>query len=311
VPRLEPVVLPIPGLLAGLALFFFCTQILTGVLLVVYYNPSAELAHRSIGVIVDEVRFGWLVRSAHYWGTHLFILTSLLHLIGVYFRRAYVDRRVAWVTGVLLLVVALAFGFTGTLLPWDQDAYWSIEAARQVVSGIPIYGNFLLGVFWGGWELGPAVLLRFYAFHVGILPWAAALLLLFHLVSARLGSHHRSRPLEEATTIIATRIVPLWVALSTLALLFPPLLGDPADPLAPFAEAGPRWYLVAANELLVKLPGTTAAFAVVLGFGLVLVLVPLIDRREIEPAARRVVRWSIGVGVVAVWIFLTLRNVRF
>jgi quinol-cytochrome oxidoreductase complex cytochrome b subunit len=77
-------------------------------------------------------------------------------------------------------VLTRALAFTGTLLPWDQYAYWYIDSARATISRVPVFGNFMLGLMWGGWELGEEVLLRFYALHVGVLPCIALVALFLH-----------------------------------------------------------------------------------------------------------------------------------
>jgi len=299
--------------LGGLATLFFLIQVVTGVLLLVYYRPSAAAAHYSLGILIDEVRVGWLLRSIHYWSSDLLILCGLLHLIRVYFARAYQgERRAAWTTGVVLMVVVLAFGFTGTLLPWDQYAYWEVDSSRVSVAGIPLLGAALLNVFWGGWELGEEVLLRFYAVHVGILPWLAVMVLSVHLWliararrSAPVATNAES-PSDLAFVVLATLLLTVGVLLS-LAVAFPPPLGPPADPLSPPLSVQPRWYLLPARQLLRHWPGGVALLMVMAIFILVLT-VPFIDRREVESGTGRLVRWGLGVAGLAACLFLAARQ---
>jgi quinol-cytochrome oxidoreductase complex cytochrome b subunit len=302
--------------LGGAVLFFFCVQVLTGIPLLIYYRPSAEAAFASLGIIMDEVRLGWLVRSVHFWSANLLILCGLLHLINVYFRRTYVaPRRTAWVTGILLFVVILGFGLTGTLLPWDQYAYWEIDAARETIVSIPFVGGTLLGLFWGGWEIGQEVLLRFYAFHVGILPWLALAWLSLHVVvvwRARQAEAPMVPRLVASPVAVLDRFIALVLisgGLLTLAILFPPELAAPADPMVPLVHVQPRWYLLPARQLLRHLSGGVASL-VILGLFALVLSVPFIDRSVRPSRAGRAMRWVLGIAAVAAWILLAVRQYR-
>lgn len=306
--------------LGALLLFFLGVQVVTGVLLMVYYRPSTGAAYYSTGVIMDEVRFGWLVRSLHRWGTDFIVGLLVLHLIRVYFSRAYrPPRQLNWALGIILLVLVLALAFTGTLLPWDQYAYWYVDAARKTIAGIPVLGNVLLGLFWGGWEIGEAVLLRFYAFHVGVLPWLALSLLGAHVLMVwRFGASepaHAAEPPRARAGIpfypdflVHLLIAVLLVAglLLSVAILFPPDLAPRANPLSPFLHARPRWYLLPVRELLRDLPAGVAAPAALV-FLLLLFLAPVLDRRsQPSPWWLRMQRLC-GAAVIAAWVLLGLR----
>ncbi len=176
----------------ALAVFFFAVEVLTGILLMVYYQPTAGDAYESIQYIMSTASLGWLVRGLHVWAGSLLVLFALLHLARVWIQGAYRGGRgFNWAIGVLLLLLLLAFGFTGMLLPWDQAAFWTIDEAREAIAGVPFLGPLLLGVLWGGIEeLGEGALLRFYVFHVGLLPWITVALLGLHVyLVGRQGLH--------------------------------------------------------------------------------------------------------------------------
>ncbi|MCJ7709841.1 MAG: cytochrome b N-terminal domain-containing protein, partial [Chloroflexi bacterium] len=117
----------------GIALFLFCIQVATGTLLALYYKPTPEAAYESVQFITSDVSFGWLIRSIHHWAANLMILFVVLHLIRVYMQAAYkYPRELTWVFGAMLLMVTLAFGFTGYLLPWDQLAYWATVVGTEI-----------------------------------------------------------------------------------------------------------------------------------------------------------------------------------
>lgn len=302
-----------------LALLFYALQVGTGILLMIYYRPSPGAAHTSTAIINDEVTFGWLVRAMHFWGAELLIALAFLHLLRVYFARAYqAPGQWNWTVGVCLLAVLLGLGFTGTLLPWDQHAYWYTDSARESLSGVPLVGNLLLGLFWGGWEIGESVLGRFYVLHVGVLPWLAVLFLYVHLLFLwRFGLKETSglhwpapAPLfpDLAVSLIVTVLLAGGVLLS-LAVLSPPPLLETANPVAPLAHLSPPWYLASLRGLLRGLPPLPAALAVS-SFAAVLFLVPFIDRKPESPAWKTWLQRGLGLLVIGAAVFLGLYGYR-
>jgi quinol-cytochrome oxidoreductase complex cytochrome b subunit len=171
--------------LGGIAFFLFLLLFATGFMLAMYYIPSEADAYRSISDLHQQVRLGGFVRSLHKWSAHLFIVAILLHTVRVFIYKAYRHpREFNWVVGVLTLVVALASGFTGYLLPWDQKAYWATEVGTAMAGEIPWVGPALMVMLRGGADVTGATLTRFYALHVIALPLLMCLLLWihFHLV---------------------------------------------------------------------------------------------------------------------------------
>ncbi len=114
----------------GVSLFLFIIQVVTGILLLLYYKGGEALAFESIQFIMSKVQFGWLIRSIHSWTANLFILTSMIHMFSVYFAKSYrKPREITWVTGMLMFFLALGFGFSGYLLPWNELAFFATKAA--------------------------------------------------------------------------------------------------------------------------------------------------------------------------------------
>src|SRR5512136_744731 len=106
--------------LGGITLFFFMVQAITGTLLALYYQPTPDTAYNSILYIMNQVSFGWLIRSIHAWSANFMILFCVFHLLRIFFQGVYkAPREITWAVGVFLLCVTLGFGFTGYLLPWD------------------------------------------------------------------------------------------------------------------------------------------------------------------------------------------------
>lgn len=168
--------------LGSATLFVMGLQMLTGILLSIYYVPTPDHAWSSVNYIQNEVLFGWLIRGLHHFGASAMVILIGLHMIRVVIYGAYkYPREVTWLTGVLLLIVTMAFAFTGYLLPWDQKAYWATTVGTQFVRTMPIIGNGLLIVIQGGSTLSAVTLARFYGTHVWILPVSLLLIVTIHL----------------------------------------------------------------------------------------------------------------------------------
>jgi quinol-cytochrome oxidoreductase complex cytochrome b subunit len=170
----------------GLSLFLFIIQAVTGVLLLMYYRPTIAEAYKSVVFITNNVPFGWLVRGLHHWAANLMIVMVFLHMARVFFYGAYKPPRdFNWVTGVILLMLTLGFGFTGYLLPWNQISYWATTVGTEAPGAVPVIGGYLTMLIRGGQEVGQTTLTRFFAVHVVILPLFISFFLLGHFFMIR------------------------------------------------------------------------------------------------------------------------------
>ncbi len=300
--------------LGGMALFFFLVQVGTGMLLMLYYRPSADEAFESVEFIMTTVSFGWLIRSIHSWSANLMIFFAFVHLASVYFLKAYrPPRELTWLSGCLLFFVLLAFGFSGYLLPWNQLAYFATKVGTDIAGSVPVVGEWMLRFLRGGDRVSGGTLSRFYGWHVAILPAVAALLLVFHLVQVQIqgmsvppGVEQSDRPGRSMRFFPDFLLRDLfgWIlalgVITALAALFPWELGEKADPFAPaYADIRPEWYFVFMFQTLKLVPGGAIAgieyeALAILGFGLgagLLLLVPFLDRA-------RAGRGSAAFGVI-------------
>lgn len=310
----------------GMTLFLFGIQVMTGILLLFYYRPSAEEAYESVQFLMAEVEFGWLIRSIHAWSANLMILALFVHLFSVLLLKVYrPPREVTWFSGVGLLGLALGFGFTGYLLPWNELAYFATKVGTEITGAVPLVGSFLRRLLRGGDEVTGATLTRFYGIHVAVLPALTTAILGLHLFLVQ--KHGMSVPPDVERRGGAKGTMPFfpnfllrdlvgWLSalaiLAVLAAYFPAELGKKADPFAP-APAGikPEWYFVFMFQTLKYLPsyilGIEGEIVGVLGFGLgglLLLLVPLLDRRAARGEPSRLVT-GIGLAVILYVIVLT------
>ena len=291
--------------LGGMAMFLFLVQILTGILLSLYYKPSPDQAFESVRAIMTEVDFGWLMRSVHSWSANLLIGVLFLHVLTTYMMRAYRrPREFTWITGILLLGVFLAFGFSGYLLPWNELAFFATRVGTAIVGVVPVIGDELLLLARGGENVTGDTLARFYSLHVVVFPMVAFGLLGLHLYLVQ--KHGMSIPerfahqAEDGTTPRSMPFVPHFLLrdmvgwyvalgiLAALAALFPWELGDKANPFGSAPEGiQPEWYFLFMFQLLKKLPAHIGPFegevVGVLFFGvcgLVVLFVPFLDRGQ-------------------------------
>ena len=320
--------------LGGMTLFFFGVQVVTGILLLLYYRPSAGEAYDSVQFIMTRVPFGWLIRSIHSWSANLMIGSAFVHLFSVLFLKAYRrPREVTWFSGVLLIFVAMAFGFTGYLLPWNQLAYFATKVGTEIPSAIPGIGEFVVRFLRGGKDVTGATLTRFYGVHVAVLPLLITALLFIHLllvqyqgmrvppsVEAEAKRQGRKVPQMPFVPHFALRDLFGWtVALALLAGLsayLPWELGIKADPFAS-APAGirPEWYFLWTFQALKFMPshifgmnGELVAVGVLSLGAMALVFLPFLDRNT--PTSGRIVTWAGAAAVVfmAVMTFIALRG---
>jgi cytochrome b6 len=311
----------------GITLFFFMIQVATGILLLLYYRPTAEAAFESVQFIMTEVRFGWLIRSIHSWSANLMVAAAFVHLFSVFFLKAYrKPRELTWVSGAILFFLSLGFGFSGYLLPWNELAFFATKVGTEIVAVVPLIGDFLLKFLRGGEDVTGATLTRFFGFHVAVLPMITTLFLVFHLwvvqkqgmsVPPSLGKQGNSMRTMLFFPNFLLRDVLGWVlalaALAAIAALFPWELGVKADPFAP-APAGikPEWYFVFMFQTLKFIPakvfGLDGEMLGIFGFaiiGILLVLVPFLDRKAALGQTGKLFS-ALGVAALGYIIIMTI-----
>jgi len=168
--------------LGSATLFVAINQIVTGILLSVFYVPSPQDAYDSVRYITDTVTLGWLIRGLHHWGASAMVVLAVLHMLRVIVYGAYkYPREVTWLTGIALLLIVIGFGFTGYLLPWDQKAFWATTVGTRIIGVVPVIGDWLLRLLRGGPELSGVTLTRFFGVHVWVLPALLLVTLGIHL----------------------------------------------------------------------------------------------------------------------------------
>jgi len=167
--------------LGSASLFLATNQIVTGILLTIYYVPTPDHAYDSVQYITTQIPAGWLIRGLHHWGASAMVVVVALHMLRVILYGSYkFPREVTWLTGVVLLLATIGFGFTGYLLPWDQKAYWATTVGTRIAGTPPLIGDMVLRIVRGGEELSAITLARFFGVHIWVLPTVLILLIALH-----------------------------------------------------------------------------------------------------------------------------------
>lgn len=312
----------------GLSLFLFIIQVVTGILLLFYYKGSPDLAFESVQFIMTKVKFGWLIRSIHSWSANLFILSIFIHMFSVYFEKSYRrPRELTWVTGMLMLYLALGFGFSGYLLPWNELAFFATKVGSDIAGAIPFIGEHVKIFIRGGEDVTGATLTRLFGFHIAIFPIIFTFILLIHLIlvqrqgmSEPLYAENRSESEKKRMPFFPNfflRDLLLWLLvlnlLSILALFFPSELGRKADPFAPAPEGiKPEWYFLFMYQSLKYFPakilfveGEVVGILLFAIAGILWLLVPFWDKKS-SKGQRNIIINYIGIFAIIFIIIMTI-----
>jgi quinol-cytochrome oxidoreductase complex cytochrome b subunit len=172
--------------LGWFSFFLFMVESITGLILMIFYIPSASEAYPSMVQIMTDVPLGNLMRNVHRLGAHLMVAIVTLHMIRTFITASYkAPRQFIWVTGVILLLTTLILSFSGYLLPWDQLAYWAVTIGSSMADATPLFGDAANKLLRGSVDVGGQTLLRFYLLHIFLLPGLAIILISIHYYAVR------------------------------------------------------------------------------------------------------------------------------
>ena len=305
--------------LGGTPAYLFVVQIVTGLLLAVYYKPAAETAYESVRFITEEAAYGWLVRGVHKWGATFMIAAVILHQMRVYFTGAYrKPREINWMVGMCMLICTLMLGFTGYCLVYEQLSYWGAAVGANIAGSVPVVGEWMKMAMLGGDGFNSQTLPRFFVLHAAVLPSLLTLLIIVHIGIIRIQGvtefEFDDEPKDEPKYfnffpehVLMELIIGLllMVVLTALACIVPATLGPKADPLVTPEVIKPEWFFYVAFRWLKLFTGTVAVLST--GFIVFIMFVwPFIDdwirRKTKYPEA------SVWIGIVGVLliIFLTV-----
>ncbi len=312
----------------GITLFLFVIQFITGIALSFYYIPYFEHAHKSIIEIVTKLNMGWFFRSLHHWGAQIAIVVLFMHVWSTLLLKAYrKPREFIWISGFILLGIAIFFGLSGYLLLWDERAFAAVRVATGGAGNLPVVGGFIKAFLRGGIDVTGDTLTRFYAFHVSVLPLITICLIGLHVLLVQY--HGMSVPISvDKEKLKDTPFFPnfvykdliIWLIVLgivvTLATLAPPEIGKKADPLAPAPEnIKPEWYFLFLFQTLKLFPGEilgmngeTIAILLISAGILFFFLIPFFDRKSQRGERSTIFTW---IGVIYFLYFVIMTVIGF
>lgn len=323
--------------MGSILLFIFGLQVVTGILLLIYYVPDSEKAFKSVTFIMNEVSFGWLIRMCHAVGSNLMVLILLFHMLSVVFMGSYKrPRELNWLSGFILFNLIMGISLTGYLLPWSQLSFWATTVATNSVSSIPVVGQFLVEFIRGSKLVGPATLGRFFALHVMVLPLAIASLVGAHLFflkrtgvstppfgakDSRVAwqgnlylyeDHPGGIPffpnylLQDITSIAVYLSFFLAVVFFDPYIFFTKESFIAANPFKTPAHIKPEWYFLANYQTLKIFPNEFIGLSVQGAAMTFLAILPFVDRSSERHPLKRPVFMVVALGGILLWIGLSI-----
>jgi len=272
-------------------------QILTGAFLAMHYTPNVDLAFNSVEHIMRDVNNGWIIRYTHANVASFFFIFLYMHIArGLYYGSYKSPRVLVWSIGVIILVLMMAIAFLGYVLPYGQMSLWGATVITNLLSAIPIFGQDIVELIWGGFSVSNATLNRFFSLHY-LLPFLLAALAVAHLIALHVhgsnnpngvtssGDRYAMHPyftFKDLVTIFA-----FFLVLSILVFFYPNLLGHsdnyiPADPMVTPASIVPEWYLLPYYAILRSIPNKLLGVIAMFGSLLILLVLPLTDISRIR-----------------------------
>ena len=289
------------GSLAGIVLVI---MLVTGIFLAMHYTPHTAFAFDSVERIMRDVNYGWLIRYIHMNGASFFFIVVYIHIFrGLYYGSYKAPRELLWMLGVVILLLMMATAFMGYVLPWGQMSFWGATVITNLFSAIPLVGDSIVTLLWGGFSVDNPTLNRFFSLHY-LLPFLIVGVVLLHLVALhRFGSSNPlgidvkgpqdSIPFHPYYTAKDSFGLGVFLILFAAVVFFAPnLFGEPdnyipANPLVTPPHIVPEWYFLPYYAILRAIPDKLLGVIAMFGSILVLFIVPWLDTARVRSAKFR------------------------
>ena len=317
----------------SLALLVLVNQIVTGIFLTMFYNPSAAGAFDSVQYIMRDVQWGWLVRYMHETGASMFFVVIYLHMFrGLMYGSYKKPRELVWLLGMLIFLALMAEAFMGYVLPWGNMSFWGAKVIITLFSAVPWIGETLVQWIMGTLSVpGDPTLNRFFALHVVALPLVLLLLVVLHLGALHeVGSNnpdgveikkHRGPdghpldgiPFHPYYTLKDLVGVGVFLIICAIIIFFEPTVGGfflehdnsiPANDLVTPATIKPVWYFSPFYAILRAIPSKGLGVLALLLSIIALFLVPWLDRGKVKSIRYRGAGYKVALTIFAIAFFL-------
>jgi ubiquinol-cytochrome c reductase cytochrome b subunit len=276
----------------------------SGIVLAMHYTPNSDMAFDSVERIMRDVNYGWLLRYIHMNGASLFFVVVYIHIFrGLYYGSYKYPRELLWMLGVIILLLMMATAFMGYVLPWGQMSYWGATVITNLFSAIPVVGQKVVTLLWGGYTVSNPTLNRFFSLHY-LLPFVIVGVVGLHLVALHthgsnnpLGIDHKgpgdSIPFHPYYTVKDSFGLAVFLLIFAILVFYAPnLLGDPANyipanPLQTPPDIVPEWYFLPFYAILRSVPSKLLGVLMMFSSILVLFIVPWLDTSPVRSARFR------------------------
>jgi len=305
----------------GILTFFLVSQIVTGIVLAMHYQPSAAEAFNSVEAIRRDVNFGWLLRNLHAVGASMFFIAVYIHIFrGLYYGSYKAPREVLWILGVLIFLVMMATAFMGYALPWGQMSFWGVTVITNLFSSlneiIPGVGTAIVEWLWGGYSVSGTTLNRFFALHY-LLPFVLFGIVVLHIWALHVAGQNNPTGLDIKTKSDAVPMFPFAVAKDAVGLFafltlfawfvffLPDYLGHAdnyieANPLVTPPHIVPEWYFLPFYAILRAIPSKLGGVIAMFSAIAVLIFVPWLDTSRVRSAKYRpLYKWFFWLLVIS------------
>ena len=288
----------------GILSFMLGVQILTGVVLAMHYTPHAELAFKSVELIMRDVNYGWLLRYVHAMGASMFFLAVYIHMFrGIYYGSYKAPREVLWILGVIIYLLMMATGFMGYVLVWGQMSFWAATVITNLFSAIPGIGETIVTWLWCGYAVGQPTLNRFFSLHY-LLPFLIAGVVVLHVWALHVAGQNNPAGIEPRSDKDTVPFTPYATAKDSFAIavfcilfawfvFYIPnflLAADnyiPANPAQTPPEIVPEWYYLPFYAILRSIPNKLLGVIALFSSILILAFLPWLDTSRVRSARYR------------------------
>ncbi len=289
------------GSLAGLMLV---VQLVTGIVLAMHYTPTAAGAFDSVEHIMRDVNYGWLIRYIHANGASMFFIVVFIHIFrGLYYGSYKAPREILWMLGVVILLLMMATAFMGYVLPWGQMSFWGATVITNLFSAIPVVGDHIVTLLWGGFSVDEPTLKRFFSLHY-LLPFVITGVVILHIWALHIPGSNNPLGIDVKGPQDQVPFHPYYTAKDALGvgvfLIFfglfvfymPNVLGHadnyiPADPLVTPPHIVPEWYFLPFYAILRAVPDKLGGVLLMFAAVGLLFAVPWLDTSKVRSAVFR------------------------
>ncbi|MDB2668453.1 cytochrome b N-terminal domain-containing protein [Alphaproteobacteria bacterium] len=288
----------------GILTFCLVTQIVTGIILAMHYTPHVDFAFDSVEHIMRDVNYGWLMRYIHANGASMFFIAVYIHMFrGMYYGSYKAPREVLWILGVIIYILMMAAAFMGYVLPWGQMSLWGATVITNLFGAIPLVGESIVTLLWGGFSVDNPTLNRFFSLHY-LIPFLITGVVVLHIwalhvpgnnnpVGISVKSEQDTIPFHPYYTVKDGFALTLFLILFSYFIFFAPnVLGHadnyiPANPLVTPAHIVPEWYLLPFYAILRAVPDKLGGVVLMFGAIFVMFLLPWLDTSKVRSARYR------------------------